>query len=89
LGIAVHRPCLFQRHHHRCSLDRFSCVCLMGMLPHPRDYIRRRFADPAITKSFATVFAANDLDEPPQRPIQRQGNRVLTLSSFFARQFAE
>ena len=26
LGIAVHRPCLFQRHHHRCSLDRFSCA---------------------------------------------------------------
>jgi hypothetical protein len=26
LGIAVHRPCLFQRHHHRCNLDRFSCA---------------------------------------------------------------
>jgi hypothetical protein len=26
LGIAVQRPCLFRRHHHRCSLDRFSCA---------------------------------------------------------------
>jgi hypothetical protein len=59
------------------------------MLPHPRDHIRWRFADPAITKLFATLFAASDLDEPPQRPTQRQGNRVLTLSSSFARQFAE
>ena len=25
LDIAVHRPSLFQRHHHRCSLDTFSC----------------------------------------------------------------
>ncbi len=35
LGIAVHRPCLFQRHHHRCSLDKFSCVHPIGMLPRP------------------------------------------------------
>ena len=35
LGIAVHRPCLFQRHHHRCSLDRFSCVRLMGWYHTP------------------------------------------------------
>ena len=30
LGIAVRRPCLFRRHHHRYSLDRISCVHLMG-----------------------------------------------------------
>ena len=35
LGIAVHRPCLFQRHHHRCSLDRFSCVRPMGCYRTP------------------------------------------------------
>ena len=34
LGIAVHRPCLFPPHHHRCSLDRFSCVHLMGGCYH-------------------------------------------------------
>jgi hypothetical protein len=36
LGIAVHRPCLFRRHHHRCSLDRFSRVRLMGCLSLPK-----------------------------------------------------
>ena len=47
LGIAVHRPCLFQRHHHRCSLDRFSCAPHGDATP-ARDYIRWCFADPAI-----------------------------------------
>jgi hypothetical protein len=52
LGIAVHRPCLFQRHHPRCNLDRFSCVHLMGMLPHPDIDICWRFADPAMAEAF-------------------------------------
>jgi hypothetical protein len=40
LGIAVHRSCLFRRHHHRCSLDSFSCVRLMdadGPRPNMND----------------------------------------------------
>ena len=39
LGIAVHRPCLFQRHRHRCSLDRFSCVRLLGDATTPPRFI--------------------------------------------------
>jgi hypothetical protein len=35
-------------------------VRLLGMLLHPRDYIRWRFADPAIDKSFATVFSTGE-----------------------------
>jgi len=26
LDIDVHRPYLYQLHHHHCSLDKFSCV---------------------------------------------------------------
>src|SRR5262245_8450040 len=51
LGIAVHRLCLFRRLHHRCSLDRFSCVRLMGMLPHRCDYIRWCFAHVAVASA--------------------------------------
>jgi hypothetical protein len=60
LGIAVHRPCLFQPHHHRCSLDRFSCVHLMGGCYHtPTIDICWRFADPAMAegKSSPDEFA--------------------------------
>ena len=33
-------------------------VRLMGMLPHPRDYIRWCFADPAVAAAFAREFDA-------------------------------
>ena len=54
LGIAVHRRCLFQRHHHRCSLTGFH-VRRMGMLPCPRDYNRSCFADATLTAGFALI----------------------------------
>ena len=49
-------------HHHRCSLDMFSCVRLMEMLPHPRDYIRWCFADPAVADAFAKESATSLMD---------------------------
>jgi hypothetical protein len=72
LGIAVHRPCLFHRHHHRCSLDRFSCAphahvttplsLARGHRQHDANgsVIRWCFADPAVANSFAAVFDASD-----------------------------
>ena len=63
LGIAVHRPCLFQRHRHRCSLDRFSCVRLMGMLPHPRDLISAGASGKSAPDEFVT-FWKNGVSAP-------------------------
>ena len=37
-------------------------VGLMGMLPHPRDYIRWCFADPAVADAFAKEFATSLMD---------------------------
>ncbi|MFZ2092188.1 MAG: hypothetical protein WAU99_10670 [Pseudolabrys sp.] len=35
----------------------FHSVRLTGMLPHPRDYIRWRFADLVLAATFASAFA--------------------------------
>jgi hypothetical protein len=37
-------------------------VRLMGMLPHPRDYIRWCFADPAVADAFAKESATSLMD---------------------------
>src|SRR6185437_2976077 len=53
-GTAAHRPCLFQQHHHHCSLGKFSCVPF-GECYHIPTYIRWCFAEPAGGTAYAKV----------------------------------